>query len=135
MNLVGIYLVTLIPFLLIDLVGLRMLMLPLFERHVGAIMVEDVKVGVAGAFYLCYVAGILYFAIIPGAQADNAALVIMNGAILGLLAYGTYEATNMATLRGWSWSMVVVDVTWGAILTATTAYIGYFISKHILGLI
>ena len=49
---------------------------------------------------------------------------LLNGAILGFIAYGCYEATNMATLRGWTWRIVIVDVTWGTALTALTAVIG-----------
>lgn len=129
MTLVTLYLATLLPFLLIDMVFLKAVMLPLFERNVGALMAEDVKIGVAAGFYLIYVAGIVYFAVYPGMKAGSVSLVLLNGAILGLLAYGTYEATNMATLRGWSWAMVLTDVTWGAVLTATSAYLGYAIAR------
>jgi len=129
MNLVVLYISTLIPFLIIDIVMLRAVMLPLFERNIGSLMAEETKIGVAGGFYLFYVAGIVYFAILPGIRYDQPSLVLINGAILGLLAYGTYEATNMATLKGWSWSMVATDVTWGAILSATSAYLGYLIAR------
>lgn len=129
MNLMIIYMSTLIPFLLIDIAMLRAVMLPLFERNIGSLMAEDTKIGVAFGFYVFYVAGIVYFAIMPGIRYDQPSLVIINGAILGLLAYGTYEATNMATLRGWSWQMVATDVVWGGVLTASSAYLGYLISK------
>jgi len=131
MSFVTLYLATLVPFLIIDIAFLRTVMLPLFERNVGPLMADDVKIGVAAAFYLFYVAGIVYFAVYPGLKAGSVGLVVFNGALLGLLAYGTYEATNMATLRGWSWSMVMVDVTWGAVLTATSAYLGYTIARSI----
>ncbi|MDH3666977.1 MAG: DUF2177 family protein [Paracoccaceae bacterium] len=49
----------------------------------------------------------------------------MNGAIVGFLAYGTYEATNLATLRGWTVEMQMIRVTWGATLSALTAGAGY----------
>jgi len=129
MNLAVLYISTLIPFLIIDIVALRTVMLPLFERHVGALLADDTKLGVALGFYMFYVAGIIYFAILPGVRAEQPSLVILNGALLGFIAYGTYEATNMATLKGWSWSMVATDVVWGAILTASSAYLGYLIAR------
>ncbi len=129
MNMFVLYMATLIPFLLIDIVMLRTVMLPLFERNVGALMAEETKIGVAAGFYLFYVAGIVYFAILPGIRYDQPMLVLLNGAILGLLAYGTYEATNMATLKGWSWQMVATDVVWGGVLTAISAYLGYVIAR------
>ncbi len=130
MNLVILYVSTLIPFLIIDIIMLRAVMLPLFERNIGALLAEETKIGVALVFYLFYVAGIIYFAILPGVRADQPSLVVLNGALLGLLAYGTYEATNMATLKGWSWQMVAVDVAWGGVLTALTAYLGYVIARN-----
>jgi len=99
MNLVVLYVSTLIPFLIIDIVMLRTVMLPLFERNIGPLLAEETRIGVALIFYLFYVAGIIYFAILPGVRAEQPSLVVMNGAILGLLAYGTYEATNMAIRR------------------------------------
>lgn len=124
------YFATLVPFLIIDVVMLRLVMLPLFEKHVGGLLADETKLGVALGFYLIYVAGIVYFAILPGAKADQPSLVLLNGAILGLLAYGTYEATNMATLRGWSWQMVVTDTLWGAVLTGISAYLGYVTARY-----
>jgi len=129
MNFLVLYLATLVPFLVIDVVMLRTVMLPLFERNIGPLLAEETRLGVALGFYLFYVAGIVYFAILPGVRLEQPSLVVFNGAILGLLAYGTYEATNMATLKGWSWQMVVTDVAWGAILTATSAYLGYLIAR------
>jgi hypothetical protein len=49
----------------------------------------------------------------------------VNGLMLGVLAYSTYELTNMATLANWSWKMVILDTTWGGILTAITCFVGY----------
>ena len=48
-----------------------------------------------------------------------------HGAVLGAIAYGTYELTNWSTLRGWPPVMVPVDVLWGAGLTAGAAVAGY----------
>jgi len=45
------------------------------------------------------------------------------------LAYGTYEFTNLATLRDWHWQMVAVDVTWGAVLTGVSAFAGVIAAR------
>jgi len=114
-------------FLVIDAIALRVVLAPLFERHIGDLMSEKVRLAPAAGFYACYVAGILYFCTCPALREPNLALAMMNGAILGFLAYGTYEATNLATLKGWTWSMAVIDVTWGVVLTASTATVAYLI--------
>jgi uncharacterized membrane protein len=50
---------------------------------------------------------------------------IQRGAVVGGVMYGFYDATNMATLRGWTWEMVLTDTVWGAFASACAAGIGY----------
>ncbi len=76
----------------------------------------------AGIFYLFYVAGIVFFAGVCRPKLEGA---LARGALLGLLAYGTYDMTNLATLKGWPWRMAAVDMAWGAALTALAALGGY----------
>ncbi|MFN3231205.1 MAG: DUF2177 family protein [Alphaproteobacteria bacterium] len=129
MTYVALYVVTMIVFLGVDALWLKYVMNPLFQAHIGDLMAPELRLWVAGLFYLFYIAGIIYFAQLPGLRSGSMQLVLINGAILGFLAYGTYEATNMATLRGWSWSMVAVDVAWGTFLTAMSAWVGLTVVK------
>ena len=121
---IALYLVTAIVFLLLDVMMLKKVLYPLFSSNIGAIMKEDPKMGPAAVFYLFYVAGIIWFASLPALASGQPSQAFVAGFILGLLAYGTYEFTNFATLRGWSAQMVAVDVTWGAVLTGTSAWAG-----------
>lgn len=132
MALLAVYAITLIVFLAIDAVGLKYLLYPLFSRHIGDLLRTDMLFGVAAGFYLVYVAGVMYFAVLPAVRAETLGLALLNGALLGLVAYGTYEATNMATLRGWAWPMLVTDVLWGIALTALTAAAGYAAGRWLL---
>lgn len=125
MSLFAVYAVTLLAFFAIDAVGLKLLLYPLFSRHVGPILRSRMRLVVAAGFYLVYVVGVIYFAVLPGVMAESLGLAVLNGALLGLIAYGTYEATNMATIEGWAWPMVITDVVWGTALTAATATIGF----------
>ena len=79
----------------------------------------------AGGFYLAYVAGIVFFAVAPALEASSWTTAAINGALLGLLAYGTYDMTNLATVKGWPLAMSLVDMAWGAMLTSACATIGY----------
>jgi uncharacterized membrane protein len=117
----ALYAATLPIFLALDLVWLRAVAMPLFRRHVGALMADEPNLPVAAAFYALYCVGIVYFAAAPGAAAGDPASGFVNGALFGLFAYGTYEATNMATLRGWRWSMVLADTGWGALVSGLAA--------------
>ena len=126
---ISLYLVTAIVFLLLDVVMLKKVLYPLFSSNIGAIMHEDPKMGAAAVFYLFYVGGIIWFASLPALATGQPSQAFLTGCILGLLAYGTYEFTNFATLRGWSLQMVAVDVTWGAILTGTSAWTGVLVVR------
>lgn len=121
MTFIGLYLATLVIFLAIDVVWLRLVALPLFERHIGSIMREKPDLAVAGGFYAFYGIGLVYFAASPGLAAGSPGVAFFNGGLLGLLAYGTYESTNMATLKGWAWPMVVTDTLWGGFLSGLSA--------------
>ena len=127
-----VYLAALVSFLVIDAIALKWVMYPLFTEHIGDLLRENVQVGVALAFYFIYVSGVVYFAVLPAHEKASFSLALLNGAILGFLTYGTYEATNMATIKGWSMSLVVVDTLWGAVLTATVASVGYTTARWIL---
>ena len=53
----------------------------------------------------------------------------LNGALLGLLAFATYDMTNLATLEGWPVAVVVVDICWGGLVTALVASAGYLAAR------
>lgn len=120
------FIVALVVFLGFDFIWLRTVMKPMFERNVGELLRDETRIGVAAGFYVVYVMGIFYFAILPGLQVGSWRVVLLQALFLGLLAYGTYEATNMATLKGWRVSMMVTDILWGMALTAAAALAGYF---------
>ncbi|MEM8787171.1 MAG: DUF2177 family protein [Pseudomonadota bacterium] len=125
MGIVWVYLISLAGFLVLDAVALTQLIRPHFETHVGGLLRENILYGAAVAFYLLYIAGILYFATLPGLAAQDLRQTIVSALVLGFMAYGTYEFTNMTTIEGWRWSMVLIDTAWGMTLTASVAALGY----------
>ena len=123
------YAVTVVVFLGLDVVMLKKVMYPMFSSNIGSMMLDSPKMGPAAAFYLFYVGGVLWFASIPALQAGQPSQAFVAGFVLGLLAFGTYEFTNFATLRGWVIQMVAVDVVWGGVLTGTSAWVGVSVVK------
>ncbi len=119
MTYLALYLCTILVFLALDAVWLRLVAMPMFQRHVGGLMVEHPNLKVAGLFYALYCIAVVYFAAAPANGDVGQAFV--DGLLLGLAAYGTYEATNMATLRGWRWRMVISDTLWGGFLSGVSA--------------
>jgi len=133
MTLLTLYLTTAVIFLVLDVIALKGFLRPLFEIHVGDYLLAKPRMGAAAAFYLFYIGGILWFASVPAMREGMPAMALVNGAIIGALAYGTYEFTNYATLRAWNMQQVVVDVSWGIILTATAAWGGLVVTRALTG--
>lgn len=121
MTLVGLYLITLAVFVAVDIVWLRKVALPLFTRHIGSLMLASPRLDAAFVFYALYGLGLVYFAAAPALESCSVANAFFDGLLLGLVAYGTYELTNMATLRGWALPMVVADTLWGGALSGFAA--------------
>lgn len=129
MKILTLYLITALIFLVIDAIGLRLLIKPVFERHVAHLFADPFRVVPAALFYLGYVAGLLWFVALPALQNGNTVNALAGGVLLGLLAYGTYEFTNYATLRDWSLDQVLVDTLWGGFLTGFSAWAGVVITR------
>ncbi|HPF47704.1 MAG TPA: DUF2177 family protein [Emcibacteraceae bacterium] len=127
------YIVTAVVFLVIDYIWLGFLMKDYFQSQLSHLMAENVNLSIAALFYLFYAAGVVFLCINPAIESGEWTKALINGAILGFLAYGTYDITNMATLREWPVMMSVIDVTWGTALTAFSAVMGYLGVKHLYG--
>ncbi len=104
-------------------------MRPLFAAHIGDMLATELRLVPAALFYLAYVGGVLWFVSLPALREGAPVNALLAGAALGAMAYGTYEFTNYATLRDWHWQMVAVDVTWGTILTAVSAWVGVLAAR------
>lgn len=108
-------------FLILDAIALNVFIAPLFRRHLDKMILPTPRVVPAAVFYLFYVAGLLILISWPAYQSGNVLRAFWQGALVGAMAYGTYEFTNYATLDGWHPSMVVTDGLWGTVLTAVSA--------------
>lgn len=127
MQIVILYLSTAAVFLILDAIMLTAFMKPLFSTHIGPLMLTDIRVVPAALFYAAYVAGVVWLVSLPALT--TGAAVLLPAAIIGAMAYGTYEFTSYAIMRDWHWSMVAADVTWGAVLTALSAWAGVAITR------
>ena len=129
MSLLVLILVTGLIFLIADAVMLTTVIKPLFERHIGDTLLGGIRPVPAALFYLLYMAGVTWFAGWPALRDGTPHTALLNGAILGLVAYGTYELTSWTVMREWHPSMVVVDMAWGATLAAISAWGGVMAAR------
>lgn len=116
------YVATLLAFLLLDGLWLGVLMAPTYRELLGSLMLEKPLLVPAAVFYCLYVFGCVVFVVLPSLTWQRAARF---GALLGLVAYGTYDLTNWATLRGWSAQVSLMDWAWGTFATALACTVGF----------
>jgi uncharacterized membrane protein len=127
------YAATAIVFLALDAVWLTTMADRLYRPALGRLMLERFEMAPAVAFYLVYIVGVLVFAVLPGLESRRWTTSLGLGALLGLVAYATYDLTNQATLRGWPWRVTIVDLCWGTFVTATAAAAGCRITEWLAG--
>lgn len=121
MNYALAYLATLVLFATVDITWLMTMGARLYKQTLGDILLPNVNVGAAVAFYIIYPAGLVYFAVIPALKSGSWSVALLNGALFGMFAYATYELTNYATLRNWTLQITVVDIAYGAIASGAVA--------------
>ena len=129
MSLVILYLSTAVIFLVLDALMLSFVMRPLFEAHIGHLLLADIRIVPAGLFYLAYVAGLVWLVSLPALSNGAPREALVAGAVVGAMAYGTYEFTSYAIMKDWHPSMVAVDLIWGTVLTAVAAWAGVTITR------
>jgi uncharacterized membrane protein len=119
-NILLMYLLTLVVFFLIDMVWLGLVAKNFYRRHLGEMLSPKVNWPAAILFYLLFIAGLLLFVIEP-AQ-GRALQALWKGAFFGLIAYATYDLTNLATMNNWPLLVTVVDLIWGTVLGAAVSF-------------
>lgn len=115
------YGIALILFLVIDLIWLGVIARGFYVSRMGHLLLEQPRWGIAMAFYAVYVVGLVYFAISTGMADGRWQTAAFNGALFGFFAYLTYDATNLAVLKGYDGLIAAVDVVWGTALSAIVA--------------
>jgi len=117
---------TLLAFLVLDGLWLGVLMGPTYKALLGSLMLDQPRLVPAALFYLLYIIGCVVFVVLPAVSWQRAAGL---GALLGLVAYGTYDLSNWATLKGWSAQLAVMDMVWGAFATAVACTVGFWVAR------
>lgn len=111
--------------LVLDVIWLSTMARVLYRPHIGEILLDGFRVTPAILFYLLYLGGIVFFAVHPAVEKASISTALLNGAVLGLIAYATYDLTNQATLKIWSTTVTIADICWGMFITAASAAAGY----------
>ena len=108
----------------LDFLWLRLMVGPVYQPALGAMLADEPNMTAAVAFYLIYLVGVVIFAVRPALETGDWRTALLRGALFGFFAYATYDLTNLATLKVWSLKVSLIDMAWGAALTAAAASAG-----------
>ena len=125
------YLLTIPVFFAIDILWLGFIAKRFYREKLGAFLNPEVNWIAAGIFYLLFIIGIIFFAVVPAKAKDSLSVAAIYGALFGFFTYATYDLTNLATLKNWPFSIVIVDIIWGTVLCSLVAIISFLISRWI----
>ena len=118
---------TLFLMLLLDALWLGFVAKAWYQQGIGHLMAADPKLGVAALFYAIYALGLVVFVVLPACTSSPSASLsetMLRGALFGFFAYATYDLTNWATLKDWPWTVAVVDIAWGAVVSSVSVTAG-----------
>jgi uncharacterized membrane protein len=129
----ALYGICVVVFFALDFAWLSTATTRLYRPLLGSLLAEQPKLGVAAFFYLAYVVGIVALAVVPALREGDVSGALWRGALFGLLAYATYDLTNLSTIRSWPWQISVIDMAWGTTVNTIVAVAGFYVGR-LLGL-
>ena len=132
MKVIYLYFLTIPVFFGIDMIWLGFVAKGFYRNNLGQLLRPDVNWTAALVFYLLYIGGILIFATMPALEKNSFYQAVVLGGLFGFFAYATYDLTNLATLKGWPLNVVIVDIIWGIVLTASVAAASFLIGRWLM---
>ncbi|MGI4938098.1 MAG: DUF2177 family protein, partial [Janthinobacterium lividum] len=112
------YFSTLVAFCIIDFIWLGVVAPTFYKSRIGPLLLEKPNMLPAAIFYLLYAGGLTLFCVLPAIDGAEWTQAASMAALLGLFAYATYDLNNLATLKGWSGLLSIVDIAWGMTVSA-----------------
>ncbi|MDS7594829.1 DUF2177 family protein [Agrobacterium tumefaciens] len=125
------YVSTLIAFLVIDFIWLSTMASRLYRPAIGDMLADSFRLAPAIAFYLIYAAGLTFLAVRPALVSGQWNTALLYGAVVGFMAYATYDLTNQATLKNWSTTLTLADLAWGTFVSASATTIAYIVTMRL----
>ncbi len=126
----SLYGLTLLVMLPLDILWLSTAGPTIYKREIGPLLLDKPALGPAAAFYFLYGVGVVVFAVSPALRDGAWTTALLYGALFGFMAYATYDLSNLATLRGYTTTIALVDIAWGTALTAVSAVAVFLIATY-----
>jgi uncharacterized membrane protein len=119
-----------VTLLLLDAIWLGLVARTFYRDQLGDLMLPQPNLAIAAGFYIFFTMAVVVLAVMPALSTESIGRALFYGAVLGLAAYGTYDITNLSTLKGWPGVLSAVDMAWGTVITAASAGSGYVAARY-----
>jgi uncharacterized membrane protein len=109
----------------LDALWLAVLAVQMYQDSFGDMLLDTPNMTAAVIFYVLYLVGIVFFVVKPALATGSWKTVLVHGLLFGLVAYATYDLTNLATLKGFPANVVLPDLAWGMFVTTAAGFAGW----------
>lgn len=125
------YLAALVTLAILDALWLGVVSREFYKARLGQLLLEQPLWWAAILFYLIHAVGIAVFAVPPAVAAGTWTAAVLYGGLFGFCVYAAYDLTNLATLRGWPMAVSLVDLAWGAVVTAAATLVAFLVVRAV----
>lgn len=125
------YLAALATLAILDALWLGVVSREFYKARLGQLLLDQPLWWAAILFYLIHAAGVAVFAVPPAVAAGTWTAAVLYGALFGFCVYAAYDLTNLATLRGWPMAVSLVDLAWGAVVTAAATLVAFLVVRAV----
>lgn len=101
-----------------------------YQRNLGDLLQDPIRLAPAIPLYLISIAGYVYFAIRPAIESNSAALSVLNCMFLGFLYFSFYELTNLSTIRDWPVLFSLSEIVWGVFASSIIGAVSFYAARH-----
>jgi len=113
----GIWAIAATLMIAVDMVWLTWLGRGFYLQEIGDLLLDTPNLPAALAFYGLYSVGVVVIIIAPALEAQSVLRALLVGILFGLVAYGTYDLTNLAVMKGFTTKIALIDMAWGGVVT------------------
>lgn len=128
-SLLKLYLSSLVVCFTVDILWLGVFAKGFYDRQMGHLLRADVQWVPAVLFYLIYVAALIVFVVQPAVEKQSLQRAIGYGAFFGIAAYAAFDLTSLALLKDFPLTIALVDLAWGATLSATVCGAAFLLAR------
>jgi uncharacterized membrane protein len=125
------YLASALAFVSLDFMWLSTASPTIYQEEIGTLLLAQPKMVPAVLFYALYLVGVVVFVVRPALAKGELSAAATKGALFGVIAYATYDLTNLATLEGFTAKLALIDIVWGGLVTGVSAGVGYLVASRV----